>query len=317
MVMEIFDLTLMSILLCFCISKTCAASFSSLFPTMSDDVVAQVGRSVVIPFGWFGSEPFQIRHYVGNETVKQFIYTDGRSLIGDGFTVHHNNTDSGYELVINTLRHDHAGIYDLTVDDQIKSKRNLTVVSGPSCSTDRSSNAHEAYYHCSLQHTGPALPAMEWPALGECSETDTTNTYNTAGLSIRKSSCTVAVFHADEHLLRDPRTCVLSFIDAKRQKLHQTYTCTTIMPPKPPSSHPWSDTFERMYVRLGHIMYLILLGLTFFIIYCLRNPVVWLSFRLHRCSSFLLFRSGNGNGSKHDSGKSSAVLQGVESHLLL
>jgi len=306
---------LLRLLFCCCVSATYASHFSSLFPTLSDDVVAQVGRSVVIPFSWSGTKPFQICHYVRNESVKQFIYIDGKSLIGDGFTVRRNNTKSHYELVIDTVRHDHAGTYDLIVDGNVASNKCLTVVSGPSCTTDQRSSTHEAYYHCSLQHTGPAQPIMEWLVLGECSETDTSNTYDSAGLNIRKSSCTVAVPHTNVYMLRHSKTCVLSFVDGHRQKLRQTHSCTIVMPQATTASHRWLDTSDRMYIRLGHIMYLIVLGLLIFIIYCLRNPFICMLKTLRKWCNFLLSCVHNNNRVKQNSGEFNTALQVTDSYM--
>ena len=303
---------LLSVLFRCCVSALPKSHFSALFPVLSDDVVAQFGRSVVIPFSWSGSEQFQICHYVRNESDKQVIYTGGKSLLGDGFTVRRNSTGSRYELVIESLRHDHAGIYDLIVGGSVASKRCLTVFSGPSCDTDRSSNSHEAYYHCSLQHTGPAQPVMEWPVLGDCSETDTSHTYNSAGLSTRKSSCTVAVLHGNEQILRHSKSCVLSFIDSDLHKLRQTYTCTTIMPQPTTSSYRWLGTSDLMYVRLGHIMYLLVLGLTVFTMYCLRNPFTWLLKRLQKWCGYLSPCRRNSNAMKQQSGELNTALQVID-----
>jgi len=306
---------LLSMLFCCCVTLSSAyvSRFSALFPTLSDDVAAQVGHSAVIPFSWSGTDKFLICHYLRNDTVKQFIYIDGKSMIGDGFTVHRNNTGSYYELIISTVRHDHAGIYDLIVDGSVVSKRFLTVISGPSCNADRNTNRHEAYYQCSVQHTGPAQPVMEWPVLGECSETDTSTTYNTAGLSIRKSSCTVAVPHANKYILRHSKACTLSFIDAHRQKLRQIYTCSAVMPQAATSSDHWLDTYDRMYIRLGHIMYLILLGLSVFIIYCLRNLFMWTLNRLHKWCNYLLSHCSNSNTKKQYSNELNTALPVIDS----
>jgi len=303
---------LLSVLFCCCLSAMSASHFAVLFPVLSDDVVAQFGHSVVIPFSWSGSEQFQICHYARNESDKQFIYTGGKSLIGDGFTVRRNNTGSRYELVIDSVRHDHAGIYDLIVNGNVASERHLTVFSGPSCDADRSSNVHEAYYRCSLQHTGPAQPVMEWPELGECSETDTSNTYNSAGLSTRKSSCTVAVLHSNEHILRHSKSCILSFIDGDTHKLRQTYTCTAIMPQSTPSPYHWLGTSDLMYVRLGHIMYLLVLGLTVFTMYCLRHPFTWMLKRAQMCCGYLSPCRHNSNGMKQESGELNTALQVID-----
>jgi len=299
-VMEAAVVVFLTTLFCCCVSATDVSRLAALFPTLSDDVAAQVGRSVVIPFGYSGTDPFEICHYLRNETAKRFIYINGKSVIGDGFTVHRNKTGR-YVLVIDTVRHDHAGIYDLIVDGSVASKRCLTVVSGPSCTADRRSNPHEAYYHCSLQHTGPAQPSMDWLELGDCSETDTANTYDNAGLNIRKSSCMVAVPHTNEYTLLHSKTCALSLIDANRQKLRQTFMCTTIMPQTTTYTHHWLYTTDRMYLRLGHIMYLIMLGLFVFVIYCVRNPFMWILIRLQKWCNCVLFRSLNGNRMKHES----------------
>jgi len=302
-------------LFCYAVfAKDLSTHFEALFPKLSDDVAAQVGRSTVIPFSWSGSNSFQIQHYLNNATAKHFVYINGKSVLGDGFTVHQNKTGR-YELVIDTLRHDHAGIYDLIVGESVASKRCLTVVSGFSCSADRSSNRHEAYYHCSVQHTGPAQPIMDWLELGECSETDTSSTYDSAGLNIRKSSCMVAVPQSNEYMLRHSKTCTLSFIDFDRLKLHQTFTCSTIMPQTTTYVYQWSFASDRMYLRLGHIMYLILLGLFVFIIYCVRNPFLWMLVRLQKwCNDWPLFRDVNStNGMKRESIELNSGLQVIDS----
>jgi len=313
LVMAATDLVLLSTLFCCCATATYDARFSALFPILSDDAVAQVGRSVVIPFSWAGTEPFQICRYARNDTVKRVIYIGGKIVLGDGFTVQRSNVSKHYELMISTIRYDHAGIYDLIVGENVASKKKLTVVSGPSCYADRSSDPHEAYYHCSVQHTGPAQPIMEWPALGECSETDTSNTYDTAGLMIRKSSCTLAVLHTNENMLRHSKECVLSFIDTNQLKLRQTYTCSTVMPQLTTYSHYWLDTSDRVFVRLGHIMYLILVGVSVFVIYCLRKLFLWMLVRLHKLYAFLLFNGHNSNGTKQDSSKLNTALQIIDS----
>jgi len=304
-------------LLCYIVSATdLSPHFEALFPKLSDDVAAQVGRSVVIPFSWSGSaDSFQISRYLKNATAKQFVYINGKSVLGDGFTVRQNKT-GGYELVIDTVRHDHAGLYGLIVGGSVVLERRLTVISGPSCSADRSSNSHEAYYHCSVQHTGPAQPIMDWPELGECSEADTSNTYNSAGVDIHKSSCMVAVPHSSEYTLRHSKSCVLSLIDADRLKLRQTFMCTTVMPQTTPYVHQWSFASDRMYLRLGHIMYLILVGLFVFVIYCVRSPCMWMLVRLQKWfKDQLLVHDVNGtNGMKRESIRLNSGLQVIDSY---
>lgn len=312
--MEASVVVLLSTLFCHCVSAAELSHFAALFPTPSDDVAVQFGRSVIIPFDWMGTDPFQICHYMRNETVKQFIYINGKTMIGDGFTVRQNKTGR-YELLIDTVRHDHAGVYDLIVSGSVASRRCLTVISGPRCIAERSSSLHEAHYHCSLQHTGPAQPSMDWPELGECSETDTTNTYNNAGLNIRKSSCMVAVPQTNEYLLHHSKTCILSLIDANKQKLRQTYTCTITMPRTTTYTHHWAHVSDRMYLRLGHIMYLVLSGLFLFIIYCVRSPLMWMLIRLRKWCSCLLSRGTsihNSNGRKQESYVFNTTLQVID-----
>jgi len=300
------------VLLCCCMTTTSASQshFAALFPVLSNDVVAQFGRSAIIPFGWSGEDPFEIYHYMRNESVKQFVYTRGKSMIGDGYSVNRNNSGHHYKLIIETIRHDHAGTYNLVVGGSVASRRYLTVITGPSCKADRTSNPHEAYYQCSLQHTGPAQPVIEWPELGECSETDTSNTHDSAGVSVQTSLCTMAVPHANEHVLHLSKTCVLSFLDAHMHKLRQTYTCTTVMPLQATtSSYRWLGTSDIMYIRLGHIMYLILLGVSLFMIYCLRSPVTWLLRRLCRWRNCPLPNGHNSNRMKQDSSELNTALQ--------